>query len=89
MQDAIDIVAHEMFRHDCRACECEWPKQFLTGGSYVFERGQTYTVPAKAAEFFIRAGWASKPGDKPIKPTAGETVVWVRDSEHGVESQEG
>lgn len=75
------IQAHSTFRHNCCLDPFEgWSDQFMTGGSYTFEAGVEYEVPDQAADYFIRAGWASLPGEEPIKPDPAKPVTIVPDN---------
>ena len=63
------------FRHNCINDPIDgWAEKYTTGGSYTFEAGTAHEVSDKAADYFIRAGWASKPGEQVVKPDPTKPV---------------
>lgn len=55
------VQIHHTFRHDCSS----FPEGFARPGLFV--NGTEHEVPDDVGDYFLRAGWASSPGEQPIK----------------------
>lgn len=67
------VEIHTTFRHDCSGLPDEYAELKVTT-PYQFRAGDKVEVPDDLADYFIRAGWAAKPGEEPVKPDPGKPV---------------
>lgn len=75
------VKIHTTFKHDCS----DWPEGFDAHGRFV--KGEEVNVPDDMADYFIRAGWAARPGEEPIKPDTTKPIfVQPHNSQIGVSS---
>ena len=83
------IQVHERFRHDCSDFpeEFDQPGNFFPGGGD--QEDGLYLVPDEVADYFIRAGWASEPGQEAVKPPQGKPVfVNMHNAKHKIKINE-
>lgn len=63
------VQIHIEFVHDCS----DFPEGFDRPNRFV--AGEEHDVPNDIADYFIRAGWASKPGEEPLKVDFSKPVL--------------
>lgn len=69
----MQIYAHTRFQHDCGDDPFDWSGHDQQS---VFLEGHAYDVPDAAAEFFIRAGWATRDAnEQPVQPDSTRPVL--------------
>lgn len=66
----------KVIKHDCS----DFPDEpqyavFKSTTPYLFRDGDEVTLPDDVADYFIRAGWAAKEGEQPVKPDSTKPVL--------------
>lgn len=66
----------KVIKHDCSDFPDD-PKYaiFKASNPYIFRDGDVVDLPEKTADYFLRAGWAAKEGEQPIKPDRSKPVL--------------
>jgi len=68
------VQVHTTFTHDCG----EFPEGFARPNRFV--AGEEHEVPDDVGDYFIRAGWASLPGEDAVIPDPSKPVLVEPDS---------
>jgi len=71
----------KVIKHDCSDFPDD-PKFALFRAStpYIFRDGDEVDLPDDIADYFLRAGWAAKDGEQPVKPDPSKPVTVVPDN---------
>lgn len=66
----------KVIKHNCSDFPDD-PKYgpFKASTPYLFRDGDEVDLPDDVADYFIRAGWAAKDGEEPIKPDNSKPVL--------------
>lgn len=58
-------------------------------GKESYQKGQTYSLPAKEAYYLMGVGWACEPGEEPAELQGGDATLSIHNSTVGVSDNHG